>query len=493
MRPRSRMTGLAALGAALAFAGCQAVQHTDTTPAGAGPNQMLNDTAVGQNRCDAGKITSSPFVVEWDATDLSTFEAKASRDLVFVRYEGCKIDLLYGCSDNGIPGRYGRYQDPTFTSGTVESFTMKNEDELFAKLPLGAARFGGSVKTGEALELRYYVSGAVNSTRNYVERKAIADNPRCAGATHFVSAYNLGAFELLAHKGLSGEAGVDIQGAGGGAKTTSDSSNLKQGGSLESCETQAQRQCRVPIRLVLQPVDESAQNLDKGSPAAAPIAAPIDPPPPAEDTPWAKAYKLRQSAAQKEQAGDGRGCLDDLERARKLEDTEQSRRTSLYTGALCSMRAGKCDEGRKMFREYLKNEDKQHKMTDNQITVSVDTLAKSKCPVAQQKDMSGKAQALMVQLQEAQGRSDPQGCIAAGKEAEKIVRTARSASVQEKNTMNAVAMMTAQCLAQLERCKDAREWWDRYYDLQFTGTMPAAEVKSAAAQTFATFPQCKGK
>jgi hypothetical protein len=479
--------------AALALGGCQAVQHVDTTPAGAGPNKMLDQTAVGQNRCDTGKITSSPFVVEWDATDLSTFEAKASRDLVFVRYEGCEIELIYSCSDNGIPGRYGRYQDPTFTSGTVESFTMKNEDEVWAKLPLGAARFGGSVKAGEALELRYFVSGAVNSTRNYVERGAIADNPRCKGATHFVSAYNLGAFELLAHKGVTGEAGVDVQGAGGGARTTSDSSNLKQGGSLASCESQAQRQCRVPIRLVLQPIDETPQNLDASSSAPVAVAAPADPPPQYEDTPAAKAYKLRQSAAQKEQAGDGQGCLDDLERASRLEDTEQSRRTSLYTGALCKMRAGKCEEGKKMFREYLKNEDKQRKTTDEQITLSVDTLAKGKCPVAQQKDAAGKASALMVQIQEAQGRSDPEGCKAAGKEAERISRASRSGSVQEKNTLNAVVMMAAQCLAQLERCKEAREWWDRYYDLQFTGTMPAAEVKSAAAQTFATLPQCKGK
>jgi hypothetical protein len=495
MRTRARLfaTG-AGLLSALAAA-CLATQHFDTAPAGAGPNGLLAGTAVGQARCPSGAAVDSPFVVEWDATDLSTFEAKASRDVVFVRYAACTIEMLYGCSDNGIPGRYGRYQEPIFTSGTVESFTMQNQDDVWAKLPLGAAKFGGSIQVGESLELKYFVSGAVNATRNYVERGAIADNPRCAGATHFVSAYNLGAFELLAHKGASGELTVGVQGGmGGGGSTSSESSNLKQGGAIDSCTTEAQRQCRVPIRLVLQPIDEAAPALDgAGTPAGATFAPPVEAPPTYDDSPASKAYKLRQSAAQKEQAGDGQGCLDDLDRARKLEDTEQSRRTSMYTGAMCKMRAGKCDEGKKLLRQYLANEDAQHKVTDAQLDLQVDTMAKSKCPASAQKDIAGKATALMTQVQEQQQKSDAAGCKATAEEAKALLEKEKPKDAQQRTTLNSVVMMAAQCLAALEQCKGAKKLWLEYYDLQFVGTMSPAEIKSAAEQTFAAQPACKGK
>ncbi|MCK9460881.1 MAG: hypothetical protein M0R80_14680, partial [Proteobacteria bacterium] len=469
-------------------------RHFDGQPAGAGPNQLLNDTAVGQHRCGSGEALASPFVVEWDATDLSTFEAKASRDIVFVKYGNCAIELLYGCSDNGIPGRYGRYQEPTFTSGTVESFTMRNEDEVWAKLPLGAAKFGGSVQVGESLELKYFVSGAVNATRNYIERPSIADNPRCQGATHFVSAYNLGAFELLAHKGATAGVDVGVQGgAGVGGSTSSASSNLKQGGALDSCTTEAQRQCRVPIRLVLQAIDEVAPTLDGTAAPAGPIIPPVDPAPAYDDTPAARAYKLRQSATQKEQAGDGQGCLDDLERAKKLEDTLQSRKTTMYTGALCKMRVGRCDEGKKLMRQYLANLDEQHKVTDAQLDLQIDTMAKSKCPVSAQKDIAGMTTALMTQVSEQQQKGDAAGCKATAEEAKKLVAKEKPTDVQQKNMLLSVVMMAAQCLAALENCKGAKKLWFEYYDLQFKGTMPEAELKAAAEMTFGNLPSCKGK
>ncbi len=478
----------------IGLGGCKATRDFDTTPAGSGPNRMLDDTAVGRSRCAGGQTDTSPFVVEWDATDLATFEAHASRDLVLVRYEGCAIELLRGCSDGGIPGRYGRYREPVFTSGTVESFSMNDEDELWAKLPLGAARFGAAVKVGQSLELRYHVSGVVQATRDSVVRAAVADNPRCAGATHFVSAYNLGAFELLSHKGAQGSADVGVQGSiGAGGTTSSESSNLKQGGSLESCETQAQRGCRVPIRLVLQPIDETATAPAPGVAGSAGIAPPYDPPPPYDDSPAARAYQLRRSATAKETAGDGQGCLDDLERARGLEDSPQSRRASMWLEAQCRMRAGQCDEGKKLMREYLASADIERKSTDEQIDLTVDTMARSKCPVSQQKDLAGMTSALMVRIQESQQRSDAAGCTAAATEAEKIFAGVDRSNVQQRNSVAGVVMMAAMCLAQLDRCADARTWWFKYYDLAFTGTMPEDEIKAAGETTFANLPRCKGK
>src|SRR5262245_50539535 len=112
---------------------------------------LIDETTAGQNRCALTKSHDRPFVIEWDATDLASFEAKAQRDVVFVRYEGCHLTVLYGCSDDSVPGKLGAYAQPTFTSGTVEGVDMKTEGDLYAQLPLAAASFSGRVASGDTL------------------------------------------------------------------------------------------------------------------------------------------------------------------------------------------------------------------------------------------------------------------------------------------------------------------------------------------------------
>jgi hypothetical protein len=165
----------------------------------------------------------------------------------------------------------------------------------------------------------------------------------------------------------------------------------------------------------------------------------------------------------------------------------------MFTGAMCKMRAGKCDEGKKLLRQYLANLDEQHKMTDEQLDLQIETMAKSKCPVSAQKDIAGMTTALFTQVQEQQQKGDAAGCKATADEAKRIIAKEKPKDVQQKNMLNSVVMMAAQCLAALENCKGAKKLWFEYYDLQFTGTMPAAELKSAAEMTFGNLPQCKGK
>lgn len=478
----SLLLGMVLSGTSALASGCAATRNLDTAPAGSEPSKMLDKTAVGKNRCDADGSNFAPFVVEWDATDLSTFEAKAARDVVFVRYQDCQIELLYSCSDNGIPGRYGRYQEPTFTSGTVESIEIKNEDELFAKLPLGAVSFGANVQMGEALELQYFVSGVVTSTRNAISRAALQDNPRCAGATHFVSAYNLGAFQLMAYKGATGQAGLDVKSVGAGARSSSESENLKQGGALESCETQSQRKCRVPIRLVLQTIDEASEDLDASAPIAAPTAAVVTN---YEDRPESRARAPRDSAGKKEAAGDGQGCLEDLERADRLDPGGGAEKSLAYTRGLCLMRAGQCDEGKKMMRDYLAALDDKRRKTDKQLDQQVESMARGKCSLAEQRDLEGKVTRIYTAIGEAQRSGNAEACIAMAREGEALASRVPKQDVQKFNQAAGTVMQAAACLIKLERCEDGRSWWLRYYDLAFSHTMAKAEVRSAAEQTFA--------
>src|SRR6186713_1336894 len=104
-------------------------------------DRLMDRTTIGQNRCSEVKPTDRPFVVEWDATDTAMFEAFAQRDVVFVRYEACELEVLTACNDDGIAGRYGAYNPPMWTSGSVEGFDVRDEYDLYAKLPLGATSF----------------------------------------------------------------------------------------------------------------------------------------------------------------------------------------------------------------------------------------------------------------------------------------------------------------------------------------------------------------
>src|SRR5512140_1555957 len=68
-----------------------------------GQSTLMDQTFAGQNACNP-KNHLRPFVVEWDATDMSNLEALAAGDVVVVRYEGCQLTVLDGCRDDSVRG-----------------------------------------------------------------------------------------------------------------------------------------------------------------------------------------------------------------------------------------------------------------------------------------------------------------------------------------------------------------------------------------------------
>lgn len=288
-------------------------------PAPAG--RMMDHTTAGANRCTITKSHTRPFVIEWDATDLASFQAKAEHDIVFVRYQGCQLTVL-DCADGSIRGRLGAYRAPEWTSGGIEGFEMKTESDLYAQLPIGAEKLVGRVNAGESLRLRYFVSGVATATRDSAYRAELPTRASCAGATHFVYAYNLGAFELA-----TGANGSDV---------------LKRGGVLESCRdevTRATKKCALPIRITLRDIDEGAAPASS-APAAGSVGMPA----------MLEAGKLRNAALRKLTDGDGAGCLRDLERATEVDPDRERADVQCQLHAQCTMRAGKCDLGKELLR-----------------------------------------------------------------------------------------------------------------------------------------------
>jgi hypothetical protein len=285
---------------------------------GAVPGSVVGKEAMAKQAnirttCDAAERGhDDPFTVEWEATDVASFEAQAQRDTVFVRYHGCDLQVLASCNDARVPGQLGAYGAPVFTSGAERQMAIENADQLYAELPLAVAKLGARVSAGESFRMRYFVAGVANDTRSAVYRDELSAFPGCAGATHFVAAYNLGAFtiETSEKRGASASAEVGGTGAGAGGATSHAESDLGAGGVIASCATGAKADCRVPIRLHLRPIADGAPPAPPAAPpavagAGAPAAGSFE-----DYGAWAARFQQVMGEAQKKlAAGDAKACL----------------------------------------------------------------------------------------------------------------------------------------------------------------------------------------
>ena len=365
-----------------------AVAATLTAACGGGPpptmqgrSGMLSATAAAQKCEEAAKGHERPFVVEWDATDLASFEAKAARDTVFVKYEGCKLEVLYQCSDPVTPGVFGAYGTPQFTSGTVQGFEVKNEGELYAKLPLGAANLSGRVQAGEQLQLKYFVSGVATTTRDALYQSDLAKNACCKGATHFVWAYNLGAFELLTAENNSAEASGGAGAFGAGAKRSHEQKSVGAGGKMSACESQDQRGCRVPIRLALRAISPGDNPLGDASPTVkASTPSSTGEPAAGSGSAAGEAKQHWDDARKKFEQGDGAGCLAAMNRALSFDMRLSDNHDFKTERAICVMASGKCDEGKKDFRAALAAADIKREQQDWQLDRDTRKVSNKVCP-----------------------------------------------------------------------------------------------------------------
>ncbi|MBS2019526.1 MAG: hypothetical protein JST00_42080 [Deltaproteobacteria bacterium] len=332
-------------------------------PDGKNPMGKLADrTFAGQNKCNP-KNAERPFIIEWDATDQSSFQSFAANDVVYVHYEGCNLKVLDGCRDDSVKGSFGSYKPVEWTSGGVEVVDIHDENELYSKLPLGAATLSGRVQTGEKFHMEYYVSGTRTATRDRAYKGDLAKNPRCKDATHFVYAYNLGAFALAAQSQLKGQINGSYFGFGAGAQKQTSTNAEKKGGDLASCKGESAKEiesCKVPVRLTLRELSEG--NNPEASASKAPetdaslnLAGKLQATSDAERN----AEQHWKAAQVKYQARDGKGCLAELDQHDQLDPRPEGLSTNPATGRIagtraeCLMLAGQCDAGKQLFRKAL--------------------------------------------------------------------------------------------------------------------------------------------
>ena len=322
-----------------------------------GQSNLMADSFAGKNACNPDNDLR-PFIIEWDATDMSSFEQHAASDIVFVHYEGCSLRVLDECRNESIRGEQGAYKPAEWTSGSLETLDVNNEAELYAKLPLGQATLGGRVQGGEKFHMEYYVAGTRTASRDAVYQSDLTGKYGCEKATHFVHGYNLGAFALASSKNLTASAGGSAFGFGAGGSETRASSAEKKGGKLAVCDSESAKEvegCKAPIRVTLRNIrpGENPEKTAMAAPdtpdslaAAAIVNAKVE---------MSEEASARFQAAQRSMgAGDGKNCLKELDAHDKLNAKNKSSDAKSGFGFMrgqCLMLAGQCDAGKSLIRK----------------------------------------------------------------------------------------------------------------------------------------------
>ncbi|HEY1693070.1 MAG TPA: hypothetical protein VGG39_12970 [Polyangiaceae bacterium] len=436
----------------------------------------LAQTAVGKNKCDP-KSSSRPFVIEWDATDMSSFEARAANDVVFVKYVGCDLQIVEGCSQDSLRGSFGSYKPVEWTSGSVESLDINNDGDLYAKLPLGAASLEGRVEGGEKFHMEYFVSGTRSATRESVARNDLAKVPACKDATHFVYAYNLGAFALGSQSSIKGSVGATVWGFGGGADRSSSSKAEKAGGLLSSCRGESAKDvatCRVPIRLTLREItegdsQETAEAQAVETPEAKNLAGKLM----ARTDREHKASEHADAARQKANSKDGPGCMAELDQHDKLDPRPEGLSTNFasayaMTRAQCIMLSGNCAAGKVAYRKALEKS-AGAQLGPEQLDKSADAVATMWC---QGSSMAPRDQLLKALFELQQGaymsKKTVAACDAAYQTAKRLVPTVKPNDDDDNQVKQAGASLRTTaptCFAKAGDCATAWTTWKEAWKL----------------------------
>ena len=211
-------------------------------------------------KCKVGASQSSPLVTEWPASEKANLEARLREGGVVVAYSGCTMRLLPACQ---VKGSYS-FRRTTTSTDTVE---VRDVDELYAKLPLGAASLEGELGRTGRIAVRTTIAGQLALTG--LSAKEVPETGGCSGATHLISALSVGAFKLESGGVVTARAEASVMGLGGpAAKSRSEASLVSAAGDPEACnkstDAAADPQCASPIQVFLQPLPSQ---LAKSGPA----------------------------------------------------------------------------------------------------------------------------------------------------------------------------------------------------------------------------------
>jgi len=225
----------------------------------AGAREVLPRAPVELGRCRVAASQSSPLVTEWPASEKANLENLSHSGAVAVSYSGCSMRLLPDCH---VRGGYRWMRNTPAT----DSLEINDTDDLYAKLPLGAASLEGELKRTGKLVVKTVIAGQLQ-----LDGAGVNDVPAdgaCAQATHIMTALSIGAFALTAEGGRTREFGASV--SLGDAKIQNDrsASQLRSAGDFDSCSNSTadspNGNCASPVQVFLAPLPGRAA--DEGPP-----------------------------------------------------------------------------------------------------------------------------------------------------------------------------------------------------------------------------------
>ena len=213
----------------------------------------------GGMQCSSVRPQTEPDLMGWDPGSRANLNRLRQDGVVAVRYvsEGCNVELevLSNCI---VPGKYA-YQPYTES----QSKTLKTERDLFAEIPISAARLSGQLKGNRMLRTDYELVGTASLPAGSVFKKSELRGPKseCAKATHVVSAVYLGGFAMVAGEEAKLAAKVTVFGVGAGDEEGKSMERIDKAGNPKACEEanksgKENEGCRVPLRIGLSPLED---------------------------------------------------------------------------------------------------------------------------------------------------------------------------------------------------------------------------------------------
>jgi hypothetical protein len=207
-------------------------------------------------RCKLAASQTNPLVTEWPASEKANLEVLLRAGGVAVAYSGCEMRLLPECS---LGGAYVWQR----TTPATDALEIRNADELYAKLPLGAVALEGELKASGRLSMQTTVSGQLRLSGVAVQKVQAAG--ACRGATHLVSGLTVGAFNLKSGGDLAGGAKVNVSAVGSAqGSTTSSEVVVRQAGNPSRCgeasDLAANAECSSPLQMFLQPLPDARRD-----------------------------------------------------------------------------------------------------------------------------------------------------------------------------------------------------------------------------------------
>jgi hypothetical protein len=194
--------------------------------------------------CDATDVEDERLVVDWSPLDRSKLEAAARRGVVPVRIDGCRARIVDGCAVR-------RAYTFASTSRQREVMRLRDSDEVDARLPVLAVRFGASLEQATTVDVAMTVIGRYESGGTPFTTADL--DGECDDATHVVASLSVGAFAIDTGSSFSAEAGADVAHAG----RVREKKHLDAAGAEAACagarraDTAPPDDCSVPLRVEL--------------------------------------------------------------------------------------------------------------------------------------------------------------------------------------------------------------------------------------------------